>query len=78
MIRTTVKPSNQDISIHVPENYVGRELEVLLYPIDELTDAEPVKKSVANLRGSLKLTDAEYQDLQQYLKDVRKEWDSNI
>jgi hypothetical protein len=78
MVRAHVKPQNQDISIHIPENYIGRELEVLLYPIDELTDAEPaVKKTIASLRGSLKLTDTEYKDLKQYLNDVRNEWEQN-
>jgi len=53
MVRTTVKPQKQDISIHVPANYVGRELEVLLYPVDEITEEKPVKKSLASLRGAL-------------------------
>ncbi len=75
MVRATVTPLDQDVSIHVPENYVGRKLEVLLYPVDELTESQPAKKSVAGLRGSLKLTDEEYKDLQQYLKEVRNEWD---
>ena len=75
MVRATVTPTNQDISIHVPENYVGRALEVLLYPIDELTEPQPPKKSVASLRGSLNLTDEEHKDFQQYLKEIRNEWD---
>ncbi len=75
MIRATVIPENQDISIHVPENYVGRKLEVLLYPVDELTETISAKKSVAGLRGSLKLTDEEYKDVQQYLNEVRNEWE---
>jgi glutathione peroxidase-family protein len=70
MIRAIVTPQNQDISIHVPENYVGRELEVLLFPTDELTAQEPSVHSVAAMRGSLKLSDEELKDFREYHNDV--------
>jgi len=78
MVRTVIKPYNQDISIHVPKNYVGREIEVLLYPVDEITDGQPLKKSLASLRGSLHLTEVEKKDLQQHLTEIRNEWDKDI
>lgn len=78
MVRTVIKPYNQDISIHVPENYVGRELEVLLYPVDEITEERPSKKSLASLRGSLHLSNDERMDLQQHLIQIRNEWEKDI
>ena len=35
MIRTLITPEQQEVSIHIPENYVGRQIEVLLYATDE-------------------------------------------
>lgn len=31
MVRTVITPDNRDLSIHIPEDYVGRQIEVLLY-----------------------------------------------
>jgi len=78
MVRTTVKPQKQDISIHVPADYVGRELEVLLYPVDEITEERPAKKLLSSLRGALHLTEVEKTDLQNHLDQIRDEWSSNI
>jgi hypothetical protein len=35
MIRTVITPEQQDISIHVPEDFVGRRVEVIAFTIDE-------------------------------------------
>jgi hypothetical protein len=78
MVRTIIKPKNQDISIHVPENYVGRELEVLLYPVDEITEQQPNMKSISSLRGSLRLTEEEQADLRNHLDEIRNEWGKDI
>lgn len=44
MIRTVIIPENQDISIHIPSNYIGRELEVTVFPVDELKVPERTNK----------------------------------
>lgn len=35
MVRTLVTPNNQDISIHLPKNYIGKRVEVIAFTIDE-------------------------------------------
>lgn len=35
MIRTVVTPNNQDVSIHLPKNYVGKKVEVIAFTIEE-------------------------------------------
>ncbi len=44
MIRTIITPEKQDISIHLPEDYIGKQVEVLLYTTDELKEQRPVEK----------------------------------
>ena len=44
MIRAIVTLKNQEVSIHIPENYAGRKMEVLLYPVNELIKMQPIKK----------------------------------
>lgn len=79
MVRTTITPENQDISIHIPEDYIGKQIEVLLYRVDELNTQQPTeKKKPSDFRGTLKLTDEQYNDFQKHLTDIRNEWDADI
>jgi len=81
MIRTTITPKKQDLSIHIPEHYIGKTIEVLLYAVDELNKKEDLKERVrkpSDFRGTLKLTDEQYNDFQTHLKDIRNEWNRDI
>jgi len=79
MVRTVITPEKQDVSIHIPESYVGKQIEILLYAVDELNDQDDVKKKKpSDFRGTLKLTDEQYTDFQTHLKDIRNEWDRDI
>ena len=79
MIRTIITPENQDISIHIPENYVGKQIEVLMYDMDEVRPSEPEnKKKPSEFRGKLNLTDEQYDDIQSHIKNIRDEWERNI
>lgn len=35
MIRTVVKPDKQNISIKLPKNFIGKQVEVIAFTIDE-------------------------------------------
>jgi ribosome maturation protein Sdo1 len=79
MIRTIITPDKQDVSIHIPEDYVGKQIEVLLYAVDELNKSDDLKKKKpSDFRGTLKLTDQQYTDFQNHLKDIRDEWERDI
>ncbi|GAA0525101.1 hypothetical protein [Chitinophaga japonensis] len=78
MIRTTLTPQNTDLHLSIPKDYVGKQIEVLLYATDELQQAPPVKNTLAKLRGALKLTNDQYNNLQQHIKDIRNEWNRAI
>ena len=45
MIRTVVTPNNQDVSIHLPKEYIGKKVEVIAFTVDEAIE-EPEKKDV--------------------------------
>jgi hypothetical protein len=38
MIRTVVTPKNQELSILLPPNYVGKRVEVIAFTVDEAID----------------------------------------
>ena len=35
MIRTIITPKNQNISIHLPKNFIGKNVEVIAFTTDE-------------------------------------------
>ncbi len=35
MIRTVIKPDNQNITINLPENFIGKQVEVIAFTIEE-------------------------------------------
>ena len=79
MIRKIITPDKQSVSIEVPETYVGKQIEVLIYAMDELEEQKAVqKKHTTKLRGALKLSDDQYADFQQFVNVIRKEWDKAI
>jgi hypothetical protein len=79
MIRTIITPEKQDISIHIPEDYIGKQVEVLLYATDELKGPKDTdKKKPSEFRGTLNLSKDQYDDIQSHLKNVRSEWERDI
>ena len=56
---------------------MGKEIEVLLYAKDELTDEKtPKRNNAARFKGLLTKEDAE--KYHQYLKQARSEWERDI
>lgn len=77
MIRTILTPKNTDLHLSIPENYVGKQIEVLLYTTEEV---EASNKNVVNnsLRGKLQLSSEQYKDFQDHVMESRKEWNRDI
>ena len=76
MLRTIVTPDNQNVSIHVPQEYVGKQIEVLLYATDEIKPEVP--KNAKTLKPSDFAGTLSKKDALKLLKDVeqsRNEWE---
>jgi len=77
MIRTLLTPQQQNISIQVPQSYVGKPIEVLLFALDEPTEEKiKPKKSMSDFCGIL--SEKEYQSLKEHTEQARKEWNRPI
>lgn len=76
MVRTIIKPSNNILSVPIPDNLVGRELEVIAFAIDEPQQPEKENKlKPSEFAG--KLSDEGYDALQKYVQKSRDEWNRN-
>jgi hypothetical protein len=55
MIRTVVKPSNRNISINLPEEFVGKQVEVIAFTIEEANKTTEITDSVTTHFASEKV-----------------------
>lgn len=77
MTRTTITPSDSNIVLSVPQKYIGKKIEVLMFDVEEValeTTATNTKLKPSQLRGFLSKDTAEA--LQQHIKQSRNEWDT--
>jgi len=53
MIREILKPQKTQLTIDIPESYIGKEIELIVFPISEKIRTERIKKTKKkkSLRG---------------------------
>jgi hypothetical protein len=52
MIRTIFTPNSNVVTFPIPDNYIGTELEIIVFPIMEIHTNKPEKKSNATIDAS--------------------------
>lgn len=75
MVRTIITPTDTNISLSIPEDYIGKPIEVTFLALEEI-EAKPGSKTMADFWGVISDRTAEV--LHQEVEQSRKEWDSNI
>jgi len=76
MLREIIKTSSEEYIIHIPKEYLNREIEILILPFtanvrEEFSDNDiydKIKRTSGILKGRII-------DPVQWQKDVRSEWD---
>jgi hypothetical protein len=76
MIKTHLIPQQDTILIAVPQNYIGKQVEVLVYTMDELQEEKPKANTMSQYKGLLSKDEAN--ELQQQATKSREEWSNNI
>lgn len=79
MIRAIITPQNTDLHISIPQNYVGKKIEVLLYTMEEVEPAQPVvrsEKKPSDFFGTLSREEGE--KMQTYITKSRNEWERDF
>ncbi|XDD51256.1 hypothetical protein AB3N59_05680 [Leptospira sp. WS92.C1] len=72
MIKTRITPKNTELHISIPEGYVGKSIEVLLYAVDEIKEEPKKHITMKDFRGILSKETATR--LQEDVKKERDEW----
>ncbi len=74
MIRTLITPQQADMHLAIPPHYIGKQLEVLVYAVEEVSEAAaPEAPTMARFWGILSPESG--QALQQSAEASRAEWD---
>ncbi|MFQ3576825.1 MAG: hypothetical protein SNJ77_10360 [Cytophagales bacterium] len=77
MVKTVVTPINNSYTLAIPNNYIGKKIEILYYALDEIEEEKvKPKKTFANFTGVLSEND--YQSLKAHTEQGRKEWNRDI
>jgi len=77
MIRTIATPVNTDVHISIPDEYIGRKLEIIIFATDEAERMKPERHStLADLKGLF--TKDEAIAWGEEMNNIRHEWDRNI
>jgi len=81
MVQTIVTPekANVDISVLLPDEYAGKEVHVLFYTDEEVSNTKASvvsKKKPSDYFGTLSLEEGE--KLQEYITQSRNEWERDI
>ena len=76
MIRAIVSTTNNQLILPIPDNLVGKQLEVIAFAIDEPILASKMAKTTSKLsdRFAGKLSAAVTEDLNSQLEQTRQEW----
>lgn len=76
MVRTIITPENTSVQLAIPKEYVGKEIEVTVLALDELTGDKPVKVTMADFWNTM--SDDTAKILHKDVEQSRNEWERNI
>jgi len=77
MIKTILTPQNNNVYLSIPNNYIGKEIEILLYAKEELTTNKPKeKKKFSDFNGIL--SEDDYKSLKSNSEQAREQWKRDI
>ncbi|MDR1021888.1 MAG: hypothetical protein LBL94_01205 [Prevotellaceae bacterium] len=74
MVRTVITPENTNIHLSIPENYVGKTIEITFLSLEELEQHFPV--TLGDFWGIL--SEEEALQLSKHTQQARKEWNRDF
>jgi hypothetical protein len=69
MIRTVFTPDSNFVSFPIPDKYVGTELEIMVFPHEEISEIKPKK----NVSGNIDLSFGAWADMDKSAEEICEE-----
>ena len=78
MIKTLAIPQNNSYTLAIPNNYIGRKIEILFYALDEIVEEKPLPIVINRLSDKYRgiLSKEQGQSLNEHITEMRSEWNS--
>ncbi len=78
MIKTSATPQSDTFNLKIPNNYVGKKIEIIFYALDEVVKEkiDNPKLTMADFWGTL--SDATAQDLHKQVEESRNGWEQRL
>lgn len=71
MLRTVITPTKTKITLSIPEDYIGKPIEITLLALEEL-EQKPAKKTMVDFWGVI--SDQTAEALHQQTEQSRNQW----
>ncbi len=78
MIKTSAIPQNNSYNLAIPNNYIGKKIEIIFYALDEIVEEKPlpmVKKRLSEKYRGI-LSKEQGQSLNKHITEMRNELNS--
>jgi len=76
MLREIIKPSSEHYDLHIPKEYIGKDIEVIVLPLFDLDKKHGKSKSkIFNPNEFYGVMTTSRKSIDDYLLDTRKEWE---
>jgi len=75
MVREVIRPQKNSLTINIPNNYIDREIDFIMFPVDSADNKEAKPKKIINydltnsLFGVLKNSNLTEKDYKSYLEE---------
>jgi hypothetical protein len=78
MTKTIITPQNNTYTLAIPNNYIGKKLEILVYALDEVAEEQNLNPKKVKLsdkyKGVFSMKDAKSFD--EHTQQMRTEWNN--
>lgn len=77
MIKTVAIPQNNSYNLAIPNNYIGKKIEILFYALDEVAEQNiaPKRTKLSDKYKGI-ISKEQGENLNEHIKQMRNEWNT--
>jgi hypothetical protein len=76
MTKTVAIPQQNNLNLVIPNQYIGKRIEIIMYALDEIIEEKPIKKTMADFWGTL--SDKTATEINNQVTESRNGWEERL
>jgi hypothetical protein len=76
MTKTVAIPQQNNLNLVIPNQYIGKKIEIIMYALEEIIEEKPVKKTMADFWGTL--SDETAHEINKQVTESRNSWEERL